>query len=359
MAPGLTKLSATASPVSEQPGMLSGVRATDESIGRARLEVGVVVIGRNEGQRLVDCLASLKPFIERTVYVDSGSTDGSVEMARQCGAQVVALDLSVPFTAARARNAGFKAAEKLWPNLAFMQFVDGDCEIDKNWIGTAKAFLEQNKRAVIAFGYRRERFPERSIYNALCDREWNGPPGEVNECGGDILVRVGAFGEAGGYLDSLIAGEEPELCIRLRERGYTIWRLDAEMTRHDANILHLRQWWRRSVRAGHAFAEVSFIHAHSSMTTWRRSVVRSLFWAGALPIFALVGGLIINPAISDFLILYPFQLTRGALREGASNPASWRNSFFDMLGKFPELQGVMTFCVNHLRGRRQTLIEYK
>lgn len=359
MAEGLTEPSAVALPATLQAGTLSGVAADDETGIDVNLDVGVVVIGRNEGQRLVQCLQSLKPFIQRTIYVDSGSTDGSLEMAEQYGAKVVPLDLSIPFTAARARNAGFAAAEQCWPDLAFIQFVDGDCEIDENWIGTGKAFLHENDRAAIVFGRRRERFPDRSIFNALCDREWNGPAGKVNDCGGDILVRKAPFKQSGGYLNSLIAGEEPELCVRLRREGATVWRLDAEMTRHDANITQFTQWWRRSVRAGHAFAEVSSMHAGSGLTTWRRSVLRSVFWAGVLPLSAVAGSIVVDPALSGLLALYPFQLVRAAFREGPTKLAGWRNSLFDMLGKFPELQGVITFYANRLRGRRQALIEYK
>jgi len=47
--------------------------------------IDAVVIGRNEGERLVACLASLGGEIRRAVYVDSGSTDGSVAAARAAG----------------------------------------------------------------------------------------------------------------------------------------------------------------------------------------------------------------------------------------------------------------------------------
>ena len=66
--------------------------------------VSVVVIGRNEGERLKRCLASLATDSTCIVYVDSGSSDGSVDHARKSGVDVVELDLSIPFTAARARK---------------------------------------------------------------------------------------------------------------------------------------------------------------------------------------------------------------------------------------------------------------
>ena len=56
--------------------------------------IGVVVIGRNEGERLRRCLESLGPHLAATVYVDSGSADGSVALARSLGAETVELDES-------------------------------------------------------------------------------------------------------------------------------------------------------------------------------------------------------------------------------------------------------------------------
>src|SRR5689334_4384058 len=72
------------------------------------MSIGVVAIGRNEGERLRVCLESALRASPDVVYVDSGSTDGSVAMAKQLGVHVVELDLTIPFTAARARNAGFE-----------------------------------------------------------------------------------------------------------------------------------------------------------------------------------------------------------------------------------------------------------
>lgn len=322
--------------------------------------VGVVVIGRNEGQRLVDCLQSLKPFIDRTVYVDSGSTDGSLEMARRSGAKVVSLDLSIPFTAARARNEGFTVAVKCWPNLAFVQFVDGDCLVDENWIGIGAEFLCAHDDAAVVSGRLRERFPERSVFNALNDSDWSGGvAGETTICGGNSLMRVGAFAQCGGYLNSLIAGEEPELCVRLREAGSTVWALDAEMVLHDLNMMHFTQWWRRCVRTGYAFAEVSLLHAGSSLSPWRRSVLRAIFWAGALPLAVIACSLLFPPAAVGLFGLYPLQILRMSSRQGITKRMAWQRSIFDLIGKFPELLGIAKFCANHLRKRTQTLIEYK
>ncbi|KAA9389071.1 glycosyltransferase [Neorhizobium galegae] len=321
-------------------------------------DVGIVVIGRNEGQRLIDCLNSLKSHRVRTVYVDSASTDGSAEAAAGLCAEVVRLDMTIPFTAARARNAGFDAVMRRWPDTIFVQFLDGDCELDTGWIATATTFLVMRKDVALVFGRRRERYPERTIFNAMCDREWDGVPGEAQACGGDVLIRASVLKDLGGYSGGLIAGEEPELCVRLRESGWKIWRLPSEMTRHDADISRLSQWWRRSVRCGHAYAQVSHLHRTSPSRIWTRNLRRAVFWGGLLPLVAIAGA-VIHPAALALLLLYPLQLLRLARRARPALGNTLLFASFDVLGKFPEMQGVAQFYLNRLINRRQRIIEYK
>src|SRR5207248_7579001 len=131
------------------------------------------------------------------------------------------------------------------------------------WLERAEQELKVRPEVAVVCGRRRERFPEGSVYNRLCDMEWDTPVGEAESCGGDAMMRVKAVRATGGYRAALIAGEEPELCLRLREAGWKVLRLDAEMTLHDAAMTRFGQWWKRAVRAGHAFAEVSWLHRTS------------------------------------------------------------------------------------------------
>ena len=133
------------------------------------------------------------PKLASSVYVDSGSSDGSVQRARDLGADVIELDMRVPFTAARARNAGFRRLREISPDLEYVQFVDGDCELIDGWLEDAISFLNAHADVGAVCGRRRERYPERSIYNWLCDREWDGPVGDVRYCGGDVMMRADAL----------------------------------------------------------------------------------------------------------------------------------------------------------------------
>lgn len=320
--------------------------------------IGIVVIGRNEGERLVRSLRSLDVGTHRVVYVDSGSTDGSLQIAEQLGAEVVTLDMSKPFTAARARNYGFATLMQHHQDLRFVQFIDGDCELDARWIETAARFLATRSDVALVCGRRREKFPERSIYNKLCDMEWDTPIGETRASGGDFLVRVSAFQQVDGFTDHFIAGEEPELCARLREAGWKIWRLDAEMTRHDADILHVSQWWRRCMRSGYAFASNAHAHGNGPDQLGKRATISIIVWGGVLPMVFILGALLHPAALLGFL-LYPVQIARIAVRRAHQGKDGLLYAASVVIGKFAEVIGVAKFTLARLSGRHSPLIEYK
>ncbi len=330
----------------------------------AETTIGAVVIGRNEGERLRRCLSSVLGQVAVCVYVDSGSTDGSRALARGLGAQVVALDLTRPFTAARARNAGFEELLRHAPALEFVQFVDGDCEVQPGWWQTAPKFLREEARCAVACGRRRERYPDQSVYNQLCDWEWDTPVGEARACGGDALMRVTALRAVGGYREELIAGEEPELCLRLRALGWSIWRLDAEMTLHDAAMTRFGQWWQRSRRAGFAFAAAASLHGRGPERFKVRERKRAVLWGLALPVAILLlgtlpwGGFRLLALL--LLLAYPLQVLRLALRGRRSGTDNLLQAAFLVLARFPEAQGVLTCLLRQSRGSGQArLIEYK
>jgi GT2 family glycosyltransferase len=323
--------------------------------------LGVVAIGRNEGERLRRCLTAVPAAVPR-VYVDSGSTDDSVALAQSLGASVIQLDLSEPFTAARARNAGFAKLLADHPGLPLVQFVDGDCEMVAGWLDAAQGSLQQHPEVAVVCGRRRERFPQASIYNALCDAEWNTPVGETEACGGDALFRVRAFEQVGRYNPALIAGEEPELCVRLRQAGWKILRLDQEMTWHDAAMTRWSQWWKRARRAGHAYAQGAALHGRSPQRHNVRPVLSILLWAWLIPLAAVVFAAFTQGWGALLLLVYPAQVWRIARRqrrEGMSVAMAWVFAFFIVLGKFAQLIGMMEFVGNALRGKRSQIIEYK
>lgn len=317
------------------------------------MSIGAVVIGRNEGARLVRCLASLEGLAP-VVYVDSGSTDGSVDAAKAAGAEVVALDLSQPFTAARARNAGLERLVQLDPDGTCVQFLDGDCELRAGWMDAARTEIEIDDRIAVVCGRRRERFPEASLWNRLTDAEWDTPVGEAEACGGDALMRRAALEAVGGYRADLIAGEEPEMCLRMREKGWRIRRIAAEMTWHDAALTRFAQWWQRNRRAGHAFAEGAALHGYKPERFRMTETRRALIWGLVLPVVAVLGALLVSRWTLLLLLAYPAQMFRLRAR---GEP--WERAIFLTLGKLAEARGVLEYGWGRLVGRRRGLIEYK
>lgn len=327
--------------------------------GAAGGGIAVVAIGRNEGERLRACLSSVLRFASLVVYVDSNSTDDSVAMARALGVEVIVLPPNVAFTAALARNAGWRRAIELAPQVEFIQFVDGDCAVVDGWMPQAHNFLGAHPDVVAVCGRRRERHPERSIYNLLCDFEWASPIGEARSCGGDVMMRAAALQAVGGYRDSLIAGEEPELCVRLRAQGGRVWRLDAEMTLHDAAMLRIGQWWKRSMRAGYAYAEGAHLHGAPPERHCVRASRRAWVWGLGIPLVAVLGAVLWSPWWLVILLVYPLQMLRLYLGFDGTLKARAARAAFSLLGKFAEVTGQIKFVWLRLTGGRAKLIEYK
>ena len=327
--------------------------------------IGVVTIGRNEGERLVCCLKSLivqLPESVPIVYVDSGSTDGSVAAAKSLSVHVIDLDISIPFTMARGRNAGFKYLAEHFKEVEYVQFIDGDCELIQGWIDQALRSLDSDEKLAVVCGRRRERFPDTSVYNRLADMEWNTPVGKAKACGGDALMRVSAIQEVNGYNEALIGGEEPEMCVRLGKRGWKIWRIDADMTLHDAAMMKFSQWWKRSLRNGWAFEEVAALHGAPPERFWVRESRSGWMWGLLLPSIALgfawsTSGLSLLLLVGYPILIWRVYRYRQSYGDLPSNARLY--AFFCVLSKLPQAIGQLKYWLTRWRGKQATLIEYK
>ena len=324
-------------------------------------DLGVVAIGRNEGPRLKRCLESVAGRAA-VVYVDSASTDDSLAIARSVGVEVVELDMSVPFTAARARNEGFRRLRELTPALRFVQFVDGDCEVCPGWLQAARAQLESRPDVAVVCGRRRERYPESSVYNRLCDVEWDTPVGEAKSCGGDALMRADVVHAVGGYDPGVIAAEDDELCLRIRRAGWTVLRIDAPMTVHDAAMTRASQWWKRAVRCGFAYACGASLHGRGPERHFVRERRRAVVWGIGVPAVSLLAAWSTGGLSLLLLAAYPLQLARtyrGLRRRVPRRRLALEYATSCVLSKFPEALGVLRFLARRVRGGSARIIEYK
>lgn len=328
------------------------------------LSIGFVVIGRNEGERLKTGLRAIKSISPDSliVYVDSGSQDESVAFASSLGITVEELDMSIPFTAARARNTGGNKLLSLDPNLQYIQFLDGDCELLPGWLETAIDYLSQHKQIGIVSGRRSERFPEASIYNQLIDIEWNTPAGEILAVLGDMCVKTETFKSIDGFNETIIAAEDDDFCLRARRAGFNTYRLDADMSKHDANIMTASQWYRRSKRGGHGYANIHHLHGKGPEQYFKREIKSVLFW-GALVPGAFIIFLFLFPPISGLILLaYLAFVGRTILRRirmGDRLKVAIAYGVLIFTGKVSEFMGIVQYCKNKLLSRKHQLIEYK
>lgn len=324
-------------------------------------QIGLVIIGRNEATHLRRNLPKLANLFAATIFVDSNSSDDSLAVASEHGVDVLSLDLTKPFTAGRARNEGFNQLVTKNPQLEYVQFIDGDCELLPGFVQSAADYLDQHAEVAVVAGRRRELYPDQTIYNAVCEVEWNSPLGEARACGGDFLIRTAVMSSVGGFNPSVIAGEEPELCVRIRKAGHKIYRIDQDMTIHDANMHHLSQWWKRCVRSGYAYITDFTLHGRAPEFLYVREVARVLVF-GCLFSFAIIAGVFINIKFLLLLLVFPIQALRAYINFERPQHNQYQRRAYSLSCGFayiPQFFGILRFFWRRLVGKQDTIIEYK
>jgi GT2 family glycosyltransferase len=323
-----------------------------------------VVIGRNEGDRLRASLQSVKGAGVPVVYSDSASKDESRELADNLGIPVIQLSIDKPLSAGRGRNEGLREAHGRWPEARYVLFLDGDCVLELGFCRAAIETFEQHPTCAIVTGHLFERHPEASIYNRLCAIEWRSPVGlieNMNGLGGIMAARISAFEEVRGFNLDAIAGEEPDLGIRLKLAGYSIMKIDRPMATHDADIMSFRQWWTRAVRGGHALAHRYAEHGRTRFRDGRRELMSDLFWGLALPLLIAV---LVWPtrgfalALAGSYGLLAWRVYRHYRRGGINRSDAMLVTRFILYSKFAHVIGIARYCWNRLRGEFK-IIEYK
>jgi cellulose synthase/poly-beta-1,6-N-acetylglucosamine synthase-like glycosyltransferase len=293
--------------------------------------------------------------------VDSASKDGSPDLAATYGAEVIVVRAERP-TAALGRNAGWRVAKA-----EFVLFLDGDTILNPDFPRAALDEMAQDESVAAVWGHRREIHPEESIYNRILDLDWVYAPGIVEFCGGDVLMRRQVLEEMGGYDSELIAGEEPELCRRMRASGYRILHVDRPMTGHDLQMTRWSQYWKRATRAGHAFAEVSSRFRDTDDPFWdaerKRNLLRGGFWMVSFVVAILASVLRISfwPVVTWCALVLVLSL-RSAWKSRWKSRGLMTLLLYGIhshLQQVPICMGQLRYELDQKRGNRRMLIEYK
>ena len=323
-------------------------------------DVGIVIIGRDEGEQLLPAFRSARDSGACVVYVDSASTDNSVELARHEGLETVVLSTEVPLSAARGRNAGFQYLSTHYPALHFIQFVDGDCELDTDWLATAQRELERDETLALVCGQLRERHPDKSIYGLLCDMEWRKPGGEITYSGGIFMIRAAVFAQMKGVDPSGPAGEEPELCNRIRAAGHRIVRVDAPMAIHNANMIRFGQWWTRNYRTGYGGLDIQSRFGQLGFSKINRSAWIWVVGWPATVVAAALAGFVVGGATTAMVCggvaaaILPAQIARLAAKTKTPE-LSWPQAItcasMTLLSKVAQIQGQVSWYLHHAMRR--------
>jgi acetyltransferase-like isoleucine patch superfamily enzyme len=181
-----------------------------------------------------------------------------------------------------------------------------------------------------------------------------------------VLVRRDALAQVDGFDPNLKAGEEPEMCSRLRATGWVIEHIDEPMTGHDLAIRTWKAYWLRAKRSGMAYAEIAHKMQKKGDLMWQNEAKRdlvhgSIYLASPLILAALYALSPLIPLIAA--VLFFTLLIRTALRSAWKAPTNhmlcMQYAVHVHLQKIPSLFGQLAWRLNHRRGGATQWVDYK
>ena len=196
--------------------------------------ISFIVIGKNEGERLQRCLASVHTVVKQygiaeweIIYVDSRSCDNSIQIAKELDATV--FQITGECNAAIARNIGAKEAKG---DILF--FIDGDMELQPGFLQKVLA----NDKPVYPF--------LSGIFDDIVhDTEWNYlyttrrhhlKEGDTDSfsatTGGLFLITKELWDKVGGMDNRLKRSQDYDLGLRLAKMGYPLCRKAIVAAKH-------------------------------------------------------------------------------------------------------------------------------
>jgi len=323
--------------------------------------VSIVIIGRNEGDRLVKCIQSARKLEypsdrKEIIYVDSRSSDDSVEQAKKLGIEKIFVLEQEKTCAAMGRNLGMQHAVG-----ELILFLDGDTQISRDFLTAAITHFEKEEIAIV-YGRRTEIHPE-SLYIQLCGSDWSQRiPGYTETAAGDVLMRAEVIREIGGYKE-IIAGEDPEMSNSVINAGYKILFLDKDMVKHDLAMHSFRQYWKHSVRSGFAYAVVADITKGRAIPLWvdkKKKIMRQGVLYILAPLLGIAASFLLWTIIPFimYLILGGLILGRSFIKNRMKGMKMGFNAIYTLHSHFlkiPLMIGQLTYLTN----KNKSLIEYK
>ena len=168
--------------------------------------ISVIVIGKNEGERLEACLTSaqraLRMLSYELIYVDSHSTDDSLAIARAHGARCF-LPEETDTTAGLGRYIGTQAAHG-----EYLLFLDGDMQLQQGFVERAMLRVAAGGCDGVC-GIRTDHYMKDGKVVSVCENYFGCTQERVApEFGGAIFLTAQALERCGGWATDTVACEE-------------------------------------------------------------------------------------------------------------------------------------------------------
>lgn len=306
--------------------------------------VSVIIKTLNEARYIERAIRSAIEAVRivggEVILADSGSSDGTVTIARRFPVRIVRLRDIEERSCGIGPQLGYQVADG-----RYVYILDGDMELDPAFLPNALAAMAENPRLGGVAGMVEEcseasyQFRGRKRRNSQ-----RGPgPARVLEMGG--LYRREALEDVGYFSNrNLHACEELELALRLSSAGWEMRRLPVRSVRHHGRSegnwsLLFGRWRSRYLDGAGELLRVSlgkpyFWRALSSM---RHLVIALLIWVGLLAGLALLLTmpvlLLLTLLAAGFLILVRY-LRAGSLSDAVFGQVVWQVTALAMIRGF-------------------------
>jgi glycosyltransferase involved in cell wall biosynthesis len=190
--------------------------------------IGFIIIGKNEGTKLVRCITSIIRTIDEDnigeyeiIYVDSNSSDSSIELVKEIEGNIKIYELTGKANPAIGRNVG--AAESKADHYCFM---DGDMELVNDFLpnvidesGDLKYPFVSGQFENVYYDLNDQRIgSELYMKNVLTGDRYQ------STTGGLFIIEKGLWEKVGGMDTRFITGEDLDLGLRLARKGHLLLR---------------------------------------------------------------------------------------------------------------------------------------
>jgi glycosyltransferase involved in cell wall biosynthesis len=292
------------------------------------VSVGIKALNeeRHIAQAVASAVAAVAPFEGEVILADSGSTDRTLEIARNFPIRIVQLAHPEERRCGAGAQLAFQHAQG-----QYFYLLDGDMVLDPGFLAAGISFLERNPE-VAAVGGRvveaNQANAEFQIRAEQASGHWRAGLVDRLDCGG--LYRTDVVRELGYFADrNLHAFEEFELGARIRREGWKLARIDVPAVNHYGHTDGgYRLLWKR-MRSGYSACVGEVVRSGAFTRQWRevlslshiRQGVAVVGWWLLLFVMGLINPLWLIPLIA--LPILALSIRRGRPSLGLYSFVQW------------------------------------